>query len=138
MNVDMPSEPDNDTFRAVFPIMWASGLNPQLHLVLLSVSTVRGNLGAENSIKTCSVNSPGPSLVLRRGISGLQKGPGERGHVNKRQKSSNSVKTFFDTFRQFSRRAKNVKNRQKVSKRFSTLFDNFRTGLLPHRPFAIR
>ena len=27
---------------------------------------------------------------------------------------------FFDTFRQFSRRAKNVKNRQKVSKSFST------------------
>ena len=50
------------------------------------------------------------------------------GHVKKRQKSSKSVKKFFDTFRQFSRRAKNVKNRQKVSKSFSTLFDNFRAA----------
>ena len=61
-------------------------------------------------------------------LSGLQKGPAERGHVKKRQKSSKSVKKFFDTFRQFSRRAKNVKNRQKVSKSFSTLFDNFRAA----------
>ena len=58
-------------------------------------------------------------------FSGLQKGPAERGHVKKRQKSSKSVKKFFDTFRHFSRRAKNVKNRQKTSKSFSTLFDNF-------------
>ena len=58
-------------------------------------------------------------------ISGLQKGPAERGHVKKRQKSSKSVKKFFDTFRQFSRRAKNVKNRQKTSnffRHFSTIF----------------
>ena len=61
-------------------------------------------------------------------ISGLQKGPAERGHVKKCQKSSKSVKKFFDTFQQFSRRAKNVKNRQKVSKSFSTLFDNFRAA----------
>ena len=52
----------------------------------------------------------------------LQKGPAERGHVKKRQKSSKSVKKFFGTFRQFSCRAKNVKNRQKVSKSFSTIF----------------
>ena len=58
-------------------------------------------------------------------VSGLQKGPAERGHVKKRQKSSKSVK---DTFRHFSRRAKNVKNRQKASKSFSTLFDNFRAA----------
>ena len=45
-----------------------------------------------------------------------------------RQKSSKSVKNIFDTFRQFSRRAKKVKNRQKVSKYFSTLFDNFRAA----------
>ena len=64
------------------------------------------------------------------GISGLQKGPAERGHIKKRQKSSKSVKKFFDTFRQFSRRAKNVKNRQKASKSFSTLFDNFRAAPL--------
>ena len=59
-------------------------------------------------------------------FSGLQKGPAERGHVKKRQKSSKSVKNIFDSFRQFSRRAKNVKNRQKASKKyfrhFSTLF----------------
>ena len=61
-------------------------------------------------------------------ISRLQKGPAERGHVKKRQKSPKSVKKFFDTFRQFSCRAKNVKNRQKVPKSFSTLFDNFRAA----------
>ena len=44
------------------------------------------------------------------------------------RKLSKSVKIFFDTFRQFSRRAKNVKNRQKVSQSFSTLFDNFRAA----------
>ena len=55
----------------------------------------------------------------------IAKGAGGKGHVKKRQKSSKSVKKFFDTFRQFSRRAKIVKNRQKVSKSFPTLFDNF-------------
>ena len=73
-----------------------------------------------------------PNMVRRPGywtmVSGLQKGPAERGHVKTRQKSSKSVKKFFDTFRQFSRRAKNVKNRQKVSKSFSTLFDKFRAA----------
>ena len=61
-------------------------------------------------------------------VSGSQKGPAERGQVKKRRKSSKSVKRFFDTFRRFSRRAKNVKNRQKVSKGFSTLFDDFRVA----------
>ena len=36
-------------------------------------------------------------------ISGPQKGPAERGHVKKRQKSSKSVKNIFDTFQHFSR-----------------------------------
>ena len=66
-----------------------------------------------------------PNVPSFRFFSGLQKGPAERGHVKKRQKSSKSVKKFFDTFRQFSRRAKNVKYRQKVSKifrHFSTIF----------------
>ena len=54
------------------------------------------------------------TILSQELISGLQKGPAERGHVKKRQKSSKSVKKFFDTFRQFSRRAKKVKNRQKV------------------------
>ena len=71
----------------------------------------------------------GPKCMMQQKlISGLQKGPAERGHVKKSQKSSKSVKKFFDTFRQFSRRAKNVKNRQKASKMFSTLFDNFRAA----------
>ena len=61
-------------------------------------------------------------------FSGPQKGPAERGHVKKRQKSSKSVKNIFVTFRHFSRRTKNVKNRQKVSKVFSTLFDYFRAA----------
>ena len=59
-------------------------------------------------------------------FSGPQKGPAERGHVKKRQKSSKSVKNIFDTFRHFSRRAKNVKNRQKASKSVKHIFDTFR------------
>ena len=39
-----------------------------------------------------------PSRNLREKISGLQKGPAERGHVKNRQKSSKNVKKFFDTF----------------------------------------
>ena len=55
-------------------------------------------------------------------ISGLQKGPAERGHVKKRQKSSKSVKKFFDTFRQISQ----GKKRQKSSKNVKKFFDTFR------------
>ena len=66
-----------------------------------------------------------PNQSPQHFVSGLQKGPAERGHVIKRQKSSKSVK-FFDTFRQSSRRAKNVKKifkkRQKVFRHFSTIF----------------
>ena len=58
-------------------------------------------------------------------ISGPQKGPAERGHVKKRQKSSKSVKNIFDTFRHFSRRAK---KHQKSSESVKTLFDNFRAA----------
>ena len=56
-------------------------------------------------------------------FSGLQKGPAERGHVKKRQKSSKSVKKFFETFRQFSG---HVKKRQKSSKSVKKFFDTFR------------
>ena len=49
-------------------------------------------------------------------LSGLQKGPAERGHVKKRQKSSESVKKFFDTFRAGQKTSKIVK------KSFSTIF----------------
>ena len=62
-------------------------------------------------------------------FSGPQKGPAERGHVKKRQKSSKSVKNIFDTFRHFSRRAKNVKNRPKVSK----IFRHFLTIFAGHQ-----
>ena len=53
----------------------------------------------------------------------IAKGAGGKGP---RQKTSKIVKKCQKVFRQFSRRAKNIKNRQKASKRFSTLFDNFR------------
>ena len=62
-----------------------------------------------------------PSCFRQR----IAKGAGGKGP---RQKLSKSVKKLFDTFRQFSRRAKSVKNRQKVSKSFPTLFDNFRAA----------
>ena len=57
----------------------------------------------------------------------IAKGAGGKGP---RQKTSKSVKKFFETFRQFLRSAKkkNVENRQKASKGFSTLFDNFRAA----------
>ena len=74
-------------------------------------------------------DTPQTSGVIRADIPAqnqrIAKGAGGKGP---RQKSSKSVKKFFDTFRQFSRRAKNVKNRQKASKSFSTLFDNFRAA----------
>ena len=70
-----------------------------------------------------------PIITDRIYISGPPKGPAERGpQVKKRQKSSKSVKNIFDTFRHFSRRAKNVNIRQKVSKIISTLFDDFRAA----------
>ena len=55
----------------------------------------------------------------------IAKGAGGKGP---RQKTSKIVKKCQKVFRQFSRRAKNVKNRQKVSKSFSTLFDTFRAA----------
>ena len=61
-------------------------------------------------------------------VSGLQKGPAERGHVKNvknRLKVSKSFSTVFDSFRAGQ---KNVKNHQKVSKSLSTLFDNFRAA----------
>ena len=45
---------------------------------------------------------------------------------------------FFDTFRQFSRRAKSVKNRQKVSKKLFDTFRQFSRGTFFPTPFAIR
>ena len=53
-----------------------------------------------------------------------QKGPAERGHVRRRQKSSKSVQTNFDFFRQFSHRAKTSKMSE------MSLFDNFRAAAI--------
>ena len=61
-------------------------------------------------------------------LSGPQKGPAERGHVKKRQKSSKSVKNILVASRHFSRRAKNVKKLSKSVKIFSTFFDNSRAA----------
>ena len=57
----------------------------------------------------------------QKNISGLQKGPAERGHVKKRQKSSKSVKKFFDNFRAGQKS-------QKSSKSVKKFFDNFRAA----------
>ena len=90
----------------------------------LPVSTRKCTRKWARSIFTCPI------------VSGLQKGPAERGHVKKRQKSSKSVKKFFrHFFDNFSRRAKSVKNRQKASKSSSTLFDNFRAAPFFPAPF---
>ena len=57
-------------------------------------------------------------------LSGLQKGPAERGHIKKPQKSSKSVKfsTLFDNFRAGQKTSKIVKKCQKVFRHFSTIF----------------
>ena len=55
-------------------------------------------------------------------ISGLQKGPAERGHVKKRQKASKSFSTLFDSFRAGQKTSKIVKKCQKVFRHFSTIF----------------
>ena len=61
-------------------------------------------------------------------ISGLQKGPAERGHVKKHQNSSKVSKSFstlFDNFRAGQKTSKFVKKRQKVFRHF---FDTFRAA----------
>ena len=63
-------------------------------------------------------SSPAMSCTIQR----IAKGAGGKGPC---QKSSKSVKKFFNTFRQFSSRAKNVKNHQKVSKVFRHFSTNF-------------
>ena len=51
-----------------------------------------------------------------------------KGPRQKTPKIGKKCQTCFETFRHFSRRAKNVNNRQEVSKIFSTIFDNFRAA----------
>ena len=58
-------------------------------------------------------------------ISGLQKGPAERGHVKKvknREKVSKSFSTLFDNFRAGQKTSKIVEKCQKVFRHFSTIF----------------
>ena len=58
-------------------------------------------------------------------LSGLQKGPAERGHVKNvknRQKVSKSFSTLFDDFRAGQKTSKIVKKCQKVFRHFSTIF----------------
>ena len=63
-----------------------------------------------------------PFWNLRQLLSGLQKGPAERGHVKKRQKSSKSVKNLFDNFHAGQKTSKIVKKCRKVFRHFSTIF----------------
>ena len=60
-----------------------------------------------------------------------KKGPAERGHVKKRQKSSKSVKKFFDNFRAAQKNSKSSKN---VKKLFDT-FRQFSRGTIFPAPF---
>ena len=55
-------------------------------------------------------------------VSGPQKGPAERGHVKKRQKSSKSVKKIFAIFRAGQKTSKIVKKCQKYFRHFLTIF----------------
>ena len=125
-----PAEPSE---RQISSESLAEGCAPRMvtlrnfkNLCLPKVMLQFGNAppsGSESTVSRAELSGGQP-----KSVSGPQKGPTERGHVKKRQKSSRSVKYTFDTFRHFSRRAKNVKSRQKVSKTISTLFDNFRAA----------
>ena len=54
-------------------------------------------------------------------VSGLQKGPAERGHVKNRRKVSKMFSTLFDIFRAWQKTSKIVKSVKNV-------FDNFRAA----------
>ena len=69
--------------------------------------------------KTTTQKIPGLS---RDNLSGLEKGPAERGHVKNRQKVSRHFSTFFAKGKKTSKIVK------KCQKYFSTLFDNFRAA----------
>ena len=58
------------------------------------------------------------------GLSGLQKGPAERGHVKNRQKVSKSFSTLFDIFRAGQKTSKIVKK----NKMFFDTFRQFSRG----------
>ena len=67
-----------------------------------------------------SVSVPPQSCFV---ISGPQKGPAERGHVKKRQKSSKKCQKYFRHFSTFFAQGK---KRQKSSKSVNNNFDTFR------------
>ena len=78
----------------------------------------------------CLQNETAPEKLLNRDENHpIAKGAGGKGP---RQKSSKSVNKFFNTFRQFSRRAKNFKNRQKSQK----VFRHFSRGTFFPAPFG--
>ena len=89
-------------------------------------------MGAGTAGKTCRQVShldlyhhSYPLLVSFCLFSGLRKGPAERGHVKKRQKSSKSEKVFrhFSTiFVQGKKRSKSSKSVKKFFVHFSTIF----------------
>ena len=67
-------------------------------------------------------NSSGSEFGSWKNVSGLQKGPVERGHIKKRQKVSKSFSTLFDNFRAGQKTSKIVKKCQKVFRHFPTNF----------------
>ena len=88
----------------------------------------------------CSAHTICPKTITLQHlivISGLQKGPAERGHVKKRQKASKSFSTLFDNFRAGPKTSKIVS--KSVKKFFNTFRQFFRAGhLFFPAPFAIR
>ena len=124
-------------------MVWNHGLHPLRTMVLKSPSATTSMLF---SIARCQGGdfqdhgSEGEqTMVQNHGfVSGLQKGPAERGRVKKRQKSSKSVKKFFDNFRAGQKTSKIVKKCQKVFRHFSTIFarHTFFRPLLQSADFA--
>ena len=107
-----------------FCVIWAPMKVLSVNVPITHIKCLRINFQLHTHI--CYTKGSFPNSLCN--LSGLQKGPAEKGHVKKRQKSPKSVKKFLTLFRQFSRRAKNVKNPQKASKSFSTHFNNFRAA----------
>ena len=81
----------------------------------------RAQNAAKNVSSTFSANFPCVFFHFQS-VSGLQKGPAERGHVKERRKSSKSFSTLFDNFRAGHKASKIVKKRQKAFRHFSTTF----------------
>ena len=69
-----------------------------------------------------SIYRPFQYLYCKSYLSGLQKGPAERGHVKKRQRSSKIFATLFDSFRAEQKVSKIVQKCQKYFRHFSTIF----------------